>query len=300
MGSPNFIIYHNNCVDGFAGLLIYIFKFPNKSTIYPDRPYSKRAPDIVGKDVLIIDVAYSPKVMKYIIDNANSVILIDHHKNHVDEIKHLFTEPNKIIFDENKCAAALVWNHYVGDELPLLIKYINDHDLGQWKYKETDYLITLLEVSYPFELSEKNIKRWMDLFDNNHLEKELAFGKRWFEYKDFLIDSRSKQFHKCSFPNKNILRKYPQLSDETFTVAVINNGTPSTSLIANRILKDNDEIDICFVWNYQMEKNKFIISVRSERVNVHKIAKSFNGGGHEKSACFTIKKHKLDIDDLFY
>ena len=57
----NYIIYHRQCYDGFSGLFVaYLAGAINEHTnIYPNVPFTTNTPpEITGKDVLIVDVAY--------------------------------------------------------------------------------------------------------------------------------------------------------------------------------------------------------------------------------------------------
>ena len=69
MDKYNYIIYHNNCLDGFAGFYLFIKtkQWESKPMVYPDQPYSKKIPEgIDGKNVIIIDVAYNSSIIKEI------------------------------------------------------------------------------------------------------------------------------------------------------------------------------------------------------------------------------------------
>jgi hypothetical protein len=63
----NYIIFHSGCLDGFSGFFVaYMSKRLTKDVIiHEDMPSTNRIPpDIDGKDVVIIDVAYKKDVLE--------------------------------------------------------------------------------------------------------------------------------------------------------------------------------------------------------------------------------------------
>ena len=286
MDTYNYIIYHKNCFDGFTGFYIFMKtkNWTKNPIVYPDYPSaSKIPPNIKNKNVIIIDVAYSAKIIDKIAEQCNKLLFIDHHVSIAKDVKNLNLDPkHKIIYDVNECGATLTWKHFFKNKKqPKFLTYIRDNDIGLWKSKETLPFIAGLEVNFITVPDIKNLKKWDALLDDKYLVSMIKKGKSYNEYKNHLIKRHSK---------KHVIKKFNK-----YNVAVINGGCPSVSLLGKYIV-NNIECDFCMIWNYNMKQKKYIISMRSKKTDVGKIAKNLGGGGHKYAAAFSIS---YPIDKLF-
>jgi len=304
----NYIIFHKKCLDGFTGFLIlHKTKLIDKNAkIYPDVPSASYSPEnINGKDVIIIDVAYKYNVLKDIISKARSVLFIDHHVTIHDDVKKLQKEyHNKFtyIYDINKSGATLTWDHFFKSKSrPRFIDYIQDNDIGTWKLQGIHQFITALYVNYSFELSYENIKKWSRLYKNSTLNKLINLGNTYNEYKSWLIDENSRRISIRYFPSKLIFDNNPMYFDKPgqYKVAVYcGSSCPAASQLADKILAQT-KCDFFISWVLNLDRNDYVLTLRSNRVNVGSIAKIFNGGGHELAAACSFKSDKYSIMDLF-
>src|SRR3990167_11192571 len=81
-------IYHGNCADGFGAAWVFHSyadrEFDFHAGVYQDAP-----PDCTGRDVYLVDFSYKRAVVEEIIEVANRVVLIDHHKSALDDLAPL-------------------------------------------------------------------------------------------------------------------------------------------------------------------------------------------------------------------
>ena len=140
----NYIIYHKKCFDGFTSF--YLFTKTNnmepKPIVYPDIPSTKIIPpDIDGKNIIIMDVAYNKNILQQIFKKANKVLFLDHHitiRKDVIELQKKLTDKEKknieIIYDINKSGATLVWDYFFKNKKrPYFVNMIEDNDIGKWE-----------------------------------------------------------------------------------------------------------------------------------------------------------------------
>lgn len=286
----NYIIYHSGCLDGFSGF--FIFAKTNKwikgSTVHEDVPYANQVPpNIDGKNVIIIDVAYKPFIIKEIAERASKLLYIDHHKTNIEEIKNLnLKDPHEIVYDVNECGASLVWKYFYGKKKePEFLKYIRDNDLGLWKLKETLDFISYLEVNFKTDPTLENIKEWSKLLKKSNLKQYINEGNIYNHYKNYLI--KKTKYDIKLFPSKTLIKQYglTNIYPGKYKVALVMFGCPNVSLVGNYIV-DKVECDFCMIWKYNINSNKIIVSFRSKNEDVGEIAKLFGGGGHKlASAC---------------
>ena len=76
------VIYHGGCPDGFcAAWVAHRCYVENGQTpeLYAAR-YGDDPPDVVGREVLIVDFSYPRNVLESMAQQAKSIRLFDHHK----------------------------------------------------------------------------------------------------------------------------------------------------------------------------------------------------------------------------
>ena len=188
--SFNYVIFHKNCMDGFAGFIVlsnsgYI---DNNASIYPDVPSANNPPpNVTGKNVIIIDVAYKKHVLEQIFDKAQRVVFIDHHqtiRNDVLELATIYGDRHQVVYDVSMSGASLTWKYFnPKKKVPLFIRYIEDNDTGAWIHEPTMNFILGLQVNYRMDLSRKNIKHWNRLSDPREVKRLIELGKKYSERK---------------------------------------------------------------------------------------------------------------------
>ena len=186
MHKYNYVIFHKGCLDGFSGFIVLSTTntIEKDAIIYPDMPSSDYIPpNINGKNVIIIDVAYKKRVLEKIFTYANSVTFIDHHKTIKDDTKELVKEfKNKkniiIVYNQKKSGASLTWKYFYDQKTPIFIRYIEDNDIGKWALKNVHEFIAGLRVNYNMSQSNENISKWKNLLtDRKEISKIIKKGR---------------------------------------------------------------------------------------------------------------------------
>lgn len=305
----DYAIFHKNCLDGYSSLFVFLQsnKIAPNMFIYPDVPSSNNTPpNIKGKRVIIMDVAYKLEVLEKIFELAAHVVFIDHHDSIRNDVLNLSTKypHTEIIYDESRSGASLTWKYlFPNKSIPFFIKYIQDNDTGTWKLKYTKYFILGLQVNYSLDLSKTTLNKWKQLFDPGHVKYLITKGKKYSEYQEYLLDSNSKRYTLESFPSPKIFAEFANSNVFTkpgqYRVAVINgSGCPSGSLLGNMIV-EYVNCDFCILWTLHMDKKEYVLSFRSKTVDVGSIAKLFGGGGHKLASACSIPIKNYQITELF-
>lgn len=308
----NYIIYHEGCPDGFSGY--FIATLSNRLTsdviVAGSSPHNTRPPNnIKGADIIIIDVAFSRDVLETIIKEAKSVVFIDHHISIKNDVQALYEKYNKsdnikIIYNESCCASLLAWHYFFGDKkMPIFLKYINDNDIGEWKYPKTKPFMMAFNIYYRKDTKRNNIENWHTLLDKKRVSKLVKIGQYMSIYNEHIISINVEKHTLKKFPSQKVYDMSPENFNKLgqYTVAVFcGHNCPSVTEIGNEALKRFQHLDFCMLWVYNLDKKQYIISMRSKKVDVQKIAKIFGFGGHKGAAAFSIYSNKLTIDDLFY
>jgi len=304
----NYVIYHKNCLDGFGAffLLHEAKKIDRKALIYPDVPSAKKTPpDILNKDILIVDVAYSYDIIEDILIKAKSVTFIDHHITIYEGMKRLALKFSKLnlIYDDTKSGSTLMWQYLYGSiRPPKFIRYIEDNDIGKWVIKDCKEFITALRVKYSTKLNFKSLKKWNKLYKESTINKLIELGKIYGEYKNFLAEDNSKRFTMEKFPSEKFYEKYSQIFKKPgqYKVAVYCGSPCPTSQEISEFIFKNYSCDFMLSWVLNLEKKDYILTFRSKHVDVGEIAATLGGGGHKLAASGVIKMKDFSIEELFY
>lgn len=306
----NYVIFHKGCLDGFTGFLILhrSGRIDIDASIHRDVPGAKiPPPNIEGKRVIIIDVAYHYEVLKHICNVAKSVVFIDHHVSIRDDVNRIMNEEvNKnhtVIYDEKKCGASLTWEFlYPTKKIPLFVKFVEDDDTGTWKMKNVYDFIHALRANYTFEMTHDNIKSWTRLFKTSHVNRLISKGKIYNEYNDYLLNENIKKHSLELFPSEKIYKDNLEtfMRPGQYRVAVFcGSGCPSVSEVGAKAVRTID-CDFAIFWTLNLERKEYVLSFRSKEVDVGSIAKLFGGGGHKLASACAIPINKYSILDLFF
>lgn len=266
-------IYHANCCDGMgAAWVVHKALNENDDVEFIAANYQGELPEVKDAHVIIVDFSFKQDQMREIAKQANSVLVIDHHKTAQAELIPLI-EQGIIhgVFDMEKSGAMLAWNYFFPNEdPPRLIEHIQDRDLWKFELVGTREIQAAL-YSYPMEF-----ELWDELMETDT-------GKLYLE--GVAIDRAHKK-------NVNGLVEFCsyQSSIAGFLVPTLNCNYMFASDAGNILAKDAP-----FSATYQETECYRKYSLRSVDggMDVSEIASKFGGGGHKHAAGF-----KIAIEDL--
>ena len=270
--SVNCVIYHANCTDGF-GAAYSAWKLLGNRTEYYACKHGTPPPDVKGKNVVVLDFSFNNATTKKMIEESNSLLVIDHHKSAMVELHDI----SNTHFDMTKSGAMLAWEWFhPGKEPPKFIKYIQDRDLWKW---ELDYS---KEFSAAFDMVPFEFEEFEKFEDDSVFDDAVKRGSYILAYSKTVIKKV------CE---KAVARKYKGMK------VIVVNSSHWMSEIGARLAPD---CDFAVIWYYDHEDRINKVSLRAfhDTVDVSEIAKRFGGGGHKKAAGFQISG-ELCVDDIF-
>lgn len=270
--SVDCVIYHANCTDGFGAAFSAWKLLGNRAEYYPCT-HGDKPPNVKGKNVVILDFSFDNKTTKKLIKDANSLLVIDHHKSAMVELHDI----SNTIFDMNKSGATMSWEWFhPGKEAPKFIQYITDRDLWKWELPYSKEFSAAFDmVPYEFEEFEK-------YEDDSVFDDAVKRGSYILAYSKTVVKKV------CE---KATLKKYKKMD-----VYVVNSSHWMSEIGA----KLSPDCDFALIWYYDHDDQQTRVSLRSfhDHIDVSEIAKEFKGGGHRKAAGFTLSKD-MHIDDIF-
>lgn len=269
-------IYHANCSDGMAAAWVVSLMAAKKKIKVDFIPctYQSEIPDVTGLDVVIVDFSFKRDVMEEMLDKANSITVIDHHKTAKAELLPLL-ESGKLngIFNMDKSGAMLTWEWYFQDKTPpKLIEHIQDRDLWRFDLEGTREICAAV-YSYPMEIEVWDGLMFKSIED---LRKEgEAIDRAHLKNVNGLVEYLSRRCVLAGYDVPILNCNYMFASDAGHALAI---GEAFSVTYF-------DSVNGC----------KFSLRSTSESgsVDVSEIAAKFGGGGHKHAAGF-----KLDYEEL--
>jgi uncharacterized protein len=251
------IIFHSPCCDGFTASWVAKKKFPD-AEFYP-QAHHKPAPDVTGKDVYVLDIAYTREKLLEMLDKATSLTVIDHHITNQKELEGLvFCK-----FDMLRSGAGLTWDTLFPEKSgnrPWLVNYVEDRDLWNWRLPFSREVSAALD-SYP-----QNFETW-DKLAARTPESLAAEGALLIRYENMMAD--------------RIISGAREVEFEGYKIPIVN--TPVLmSEVASRLAVGKP---FAIAWR-QASDGKIHYSFRSTDAGIDcsLIAQKYGGGGHRNAS----------------
>lgn len=265
------IIYHDHCADGFCAAWVAWQKYGDEAEYIP-AIYGKPPPDVVGKDVLIVDFSYPRKTLLELNEKARSLMVLDHHKTAAEDLAGL----PFATFDMNRSGAGLAWDELNGAKSrPWIVNYVEDRDLWRWKL-----------------YCSESVNAWIATVDNDFLE----WNKLFRIGLDHAMDSGAAV---SRYIRKQVMEAANNARMVTFygyKVPIVN----ITSLISESVGDLAERFQFAIGW-FQRSDGHYQFSLRSRGdggVDVAELAKRLGGGGHKNAAGFS--DENMDIGERAY
>lgn len=266
------VIYHAECSDGFGAAWSAWKLLGNKAEYFSAR-HGFPPPDVKGKHVVIADFSYDRETTLKLIDDSQSLVILDHHKTAYEMLKGI---PN-LYYDNNHSGAILSWNYFHPDkDPPKFLKYIEDRDL--WKFS----MPYSKEFSSAFDMVPWEFDEFDNFLDDSVVDDAITRGKYILAYEKTVINKIAQHAVVRSWRGKKVY--------------VVN----ASHWMAEIGAKLSPDCDFVVIWYFSHENQQYKISFRSfyDDVDVSEVAKSYGGGGHAKAAGCQFDK-TFHIEDLF-
>ena len=264
------VIYHLNCNDGFGSALVAWTKLGDDVEYYPAAHYSN-PPDVKGKEVYILDFSYKKDIMLKMIEEANSLIIIDHHKSAEKDLEEI-PDKNKI-FNMNNSGAVLTWKYfYPKTTVPKLLQYIEDRDI--WKNE----MLYSKECFFGLNQIDKKFIKWnLYLTYENKIQELIESGKIILKHNNDLINFVCKSAY---------LLNHKLINQKSYNIAYLNSNILKSDLGNHLVEKFFPDSDFAVIYHYDGQYNKTIFSLRSldSKIDVSQIAELYKGGGHRNAS----------------
>lgn len=286
------VIYHANCIDGFAAAWAVRRAIGEDGVEYRPAHYGSAPPFVEGRDVIIVDFSYKRDVLHEIGAKARTLLVLDHHKTAAEDLAG-FPPPldgpynpramedwarecnapcaTHTLFDMNRSGAGIAWDYFhPGVTRPRLIDYVEDRDLWRFERLTTREFHSALS-SHPFDFA---------LWDEIAVKADVDI--HWLS--GFVREG-------AAIDRKHLMTVNDMIAFAQTTMVIRGFAVPAANLPPNmasdagNIMAKGEPFAAC----YTATKDGWKFSLRStdDGVDVSAIAKTFGGGGHRNAAGFT-------------
>jgi len=277
------VFYHANCHDGHVAAFTLWLDLRDKENIevnYHPIQHGTKPPDVTGKIVYILDFSFPLDVIKTMIEQAQALLVIDHHKTSQDNLADI-PDKNKI-FDMEECGATLTWKYMNPDEdLPLLYQYIRSYDIWTKDMKDTDAFNLAFELAVRNEEGKYDFKLTERYLDSREIEGLISVGKIMKAYHDSLVEKSLRKSHFCPI----------RRDDKILIVAYVNVVPALTNDVGSRCMSEYPFVDFCACYyiDPSAKATQFSLRSRDGCQDVSIIAKDHGGGGHRNASGCRLK-----------
>jgi oligoribonuclease NrnB/cAMP/cGMP phosphodiesterase (DHH superfamily) len=268
------VIYHGNCQDGFTAAWACWKAHPDWE-FYP-ATYGKLPPDVTGRKVYMLDFSYKRPVLETMALQADSILILDHHKSAELDLQPFLPINLTVKFDMEKSGARLAWEYFhPGTQIPLLVKYVEDRDLWKFSMEDTKEITAwLFSQNYGFDIWDMAT----GMINYSHNEAWMA--------GDAILQKQAKDVAElCEKKFRYIIGGH--------NIWCVN--VPYTLASDCGVLLGKDEPFAASVY-YDGEGVVFSLRSDDKGLDVSEIAKQYGGGGHKHAAGFKLKSPLLLID----
>lgn len=327
------VFYHDACIthDGWVSALLAKLRWPDAELVpvqYGDAPWwrdpeAMEPHDVLGRDVLVVDFSFKRGDTLELRDLARSVHVFDHHRTAAAELAGL----DCCVFDMNRSGAGLALDYFfpgarrnqlagldrcvsgVGSRnlesgldwpWPLsravvdLALLIEDYDL--WRFSDP----RTRAVGIFLETIPHDVERWHSVLWSMSLDDMAKQGESLLAYRGILVGSLARNAYEVEWPEGKILAVNSAIFKNEIADAILRRVPMEQFGERHAEIPEAPAPLRAVVTWYRDEHAKIVCSLRThpEGADASVIAKRFGGGGHARSAGFTISAFDQRVETL--
>lgn len=284
---------HDSDLDGVTSRIVFmhlidpIAKVVYLNTAQRDMSEVDISTMLSAEIVCFTDIAPNPELVKVLQENNKEFYIFDHHETSRSLLGEL---PNYFYYDD-RCGAKILFDLLTEGKrqnrtLKQLVQLTNTYDLFEmdsllWLDAKNLHNCMYSYVDWRFARNVPDTLKYID-FIRVQLEKIKENKKFYFTlYEQSGIqkaNEKENQQYKVAIKNLNFR------TDSLGIPYAYTECVSKVSFISNRILKEMEEKLDYIVIRGTFDKTSIKVSLRSNKIDVSKIAEKFGGGGHPSAS----------------
>jgi len=264
------VLYHADCMDGYASAWAAWKKLGNKAQYKPVR-HQTPVPDFAeGTTIYIVDFCYPIEVLVEAAARASKIIVLDHHISAQQEYEcyqQKFEIPNNLefIFIQDHSGCLISWQYFMGEvEAPLLLQHIEDHDLWRHHLPKTEEISKALFLRLPVNFYA---------FEKIKISTLHREGTLLLKQQKLNVNRLFKTRHSVTLNNLSGL--------------AVNASSMFSSDLGHVLAEKSGTFGLTYF--YDGKRHRYQCSLRSiGDFDVSELAQNFGGGGHRNASGFSV------------
>ena len=321
-----YVLYHGNCPDGFGAAYAAWRHYGDENAVYMPVLYGKPPPSMPpDSTVYIVDFSYPPAELIDLALRHLIVVVLDHHASAerdlvpaaFAELGPAFNTPDGgfycgniyVLFDLDRSGAMLAWMHFHKEPPPLLIQYLQDRDLWQFKLPNSRAVSAYLQTVQMDFLAWQRIAAEME--SQRGIGEIFAAGAACLKLKEQQVEIMAKNVRWAKFilphpsdstvlaPHVEFFSPPLQSIPTTYHVAPFARGQPRLyyvpvanatcfySEVGEQLLQLFPDAPFAAYYMDRADGNRQWGLRSRPYCDCSEIAQHFGGGGHKQAAGFT-------------
>lgn len=293
------VLYHGGCRDGFCAAWVVNKYFtdnhlptttePKPNIEYIPVYYGQDPPDVIGKDVIIVDFCYPLEMMKKIESKCKSLVWLDHHKTAI-EVAQWFEQfrlsKTKYLFDNLRSGAGIAWDYFFPNEpCSWLVNYVEDRDLWLKNLDNSDIINAYIAcLEFDFRVWDEISKLDLSIILERGLTAELKTQQYVREVCKNVYFRDIYRSRDSAYPEKYI----PGDGIAWSNIPIVNICQIDCSEVLHELCKRYLNSPFSVYW-FKRADGLYQYGLRSiGDFDVSEVAKVFGGGGHKNAAGFQL------------
>jgi oligoribonuclease NrnB/cAMP/cGMP phosphodiesterase (DHH superfamily) len=270
------IIYHAGCWDGrVAAWAVRRHPDWHDADLWYAQ-YGDSPPDVSAYEhVAVVDFSYDVDTLVGWADELESLTVLDHHKTRADDLRrarrllHGEEVAHHIEYDDERSGARMAWEHFVDDNPPALVQYVEDRDLWRWVLPHSREVVAWIRSYDVTEVDREQLDWMAELLLDRRSEIERA-GRAILRHIDSVVAAA--------------VSHSEVVEDGEYTVARCNCCVYQSEIGHALLERYGDEVDYAEIW--WRRDGGTVHSLRSDddHLDVGELASSLGGGGHRNAA----------------
>jgi len=262
------VLYHRKCPDGFGAAYAAWKKYGDMAEYIPVSYGDSMAEKLEGREVFMLDFCYElPGEIERLVATTKRLVVIDHHGS----AKQLVESVPEHVFDTEHSGATLAWTYFHPETVsPLLLEYIEDHDLYRHQLPQSEEMATYISIQpRTFEAWDKLVQKFDQPASRVNILKTASY---YSEYFNALVEMSVNEAKKVRFEGYGCYFATTHAAMRSQVADALYTKLPPIALVVSA------------------HPDGFGVSIRGDgSVDVSKIAEKYGGGGHPNSSGFFIR-----------
>jgi hypothetical protein len=264
------VLYHKKCPDGFGAAYAAWKRYGDMADYIPVGYGDPVLPGLEGKEVFLVDFCYELQgEVEKLAKITKRFVILDHHESSKERV---MLAPEHV-YDEKRSGATIAWHYFHPDTpTPKLLEHLEDGDLYKYELPGTEAIYSYIIVQpQDFKIWDRIAERLESPKTRPTFMRKVAEATKYFEaYASLSIEAAKKvrfEGYDCYFTTA-----LPSITMRSYVAHELYEKLPPIALVVTA------------------HPDGFGVSIRGDgSVDVSKIAKKYNGGGHPGSAGFFIR-----------